>query len=509
MRSARIQDVLILGGGSAGWLAAALLAAERGQGEDALRITLVESPNTPPIGVGEGTWPTMRDTLRRIGLSERDLLRHADAAFKQGSRFVGWRNGQDVYHHPFSLPQGHGELPLVAAWAAATPRGDFAAAVGPQPAVCLAARAPKQSSTPDYAAVLNYGYHFDAGRFVPLLQRHAVQHLGVQHRVAHVQRVERHADGDIAALHTEAGERLAADLFIDCSGLQARLIGQELGVPWVSQRGVLFNDRALAVQMPHADPQGPLASQTLATAHSQGWIWEIGLPTRRGVGCVFASDFASEAQAHDALQTYLAPQGGGSAEPRLIRFDPGHRARFWERNCLAVGLAGGFIEPLEASALALIELSVQQLCDDFPVERAAMHTVVRRMNDTLDYRWGRLVEFLKLHYVLSERDDSAYWRAHLDPASCPDRLREQLRLWAHRPPSRRDLPMAEELFPSASYQYVLYGMGFASAEMGGPARPDELRAAQALLAEQPARTQRLLAALPDHRRLLQELTQEP
>lgn len=509
----RLRDVVVLGGGSAGWLVAGLLAAEHGGPQGQLRITLIESSDVPTIGVGEGTWPSMRDTLRRIGLSEHEFIRRCQVSFKQGSRFDGWARGMpgsegDRYYHPFMLPVGHGDVGLVQPWLAAHGQRPFADVVSPSVQVCEAGRAPKQTQTPEFAAVANYAYHFDAGLFGQMLREHAVQRLGVHHVIAHVDAVLSHENGDIAALQTREHGPLAADLFIDCSGLTSRLIGQHFGVPLKSERDVLFNDAAMPVQVPYAQPDAPLASVTVATAWAKGWIWDIGLPSRRGVGVVYSRAHASDDEAHAALQAYLDATGapGAPAErpaPRTLRFDPGYRQQFWVRNCVAIGLSAGFIEPLEASALALVELSAQRLCDELPMTRASMDAVARRFNDDFTYRWARVIDFLKLHYALSQREDSDYWRAHRDPATWPERLRELLPMWRLRAPARHDFGRIDEVFPSASYQYVLYGMGFRpDAE---PLAPAKLQAAQAAFDEAARQARRLLGGLPGHRSLIEHI----
>lgn len=502
----RVSRVAVLGGGSAGWLVAGLLAAEHPD----LHITLIESSELPAIGVGEGTWPSMRDTLRRIGLSEPVFVRRCQATFKQGSRFDGWMHGGsgtagDRYYHPFMLPVGHGDVELVSAWLATQPERAFAEVVSPSVQVCEAGRAPKQDQTPAFGAVANYAYHFDAGLFSQLLREHAVEQLKVHHVVDHVDAIVSHENGDIAALQTRSHGPLTADLFVDCSGLTARLIGQHFGVPLKSEREVLFNDAALAVPVPHAQPDAPLAPCTIATAWSKGWIWDIGLPHRRGVGCVFSRAHASENEAQAALQAYLDATGAPAerAAPRLIRFDPGYRQQFWVRNCVAIGLASGFIEPLEASALALVELSAQRLCAELPMSRNTMDSAARRFNEDFGYRWARVIDFLKLHYLLSQRDDSDYWRAHRDPASWPERLRELLPLWRLRPPARHDFGRIDEVFPDASYHYVLYGMGFRP-DARAPASAT-LRAAQACFEEASRQARRYVAGLPGHRSLIEHL----
>ena len=501
--SDRLRKVVVLGGGSAGWLVAGLLAAEHPD----LHITLIESSDVPIIGVGEGSWPSMRDTLRRIGLSEVDFIRQCQVSFKQGSRFDSWMHGAlgaqgDRYYHPFMLPVGQGDADLVQAWLATQTERPFADLVSPSVQVCEAGRAPKQVQTPDFGAVANYAYHFDAGRFGQMLREHACQKLGVHHVVDHVDAVLCHENGDIAALKTREHGELSAELFADCSGLASRLIGQHFQVPLKSEREVLFNDAALPVQVPYARTDAPLATCTIATAWAKGWIWDIGLPTRRGVGCVFSRTHASEEEARDALHAYLNATGAPAERPtpRLIRFDPGYRQQFWVRNCVAIGLSSGFIEPLEASALALVELSVQRLCDELPMSRDTMDAVARRFNDDFTYRWARVIDFLKLHYALTRRDDSDYWRSHRDPATWPERLREVLPMWRLRPPARHDFGRIDEVFPAASYHYVLYGMGFRPDAI--PLSAAKLQEAQACFDEAARQARRFITGLPGHRSLI-------
>jgi len=313
-------------------------------------------------------------------------------------------------------------------------------------------------------------------------------------------------DGDIAAVRTRDTGRIAGDLFIDCSGVAALLIGGAYGVDFIDRSGELFNDRALAVQVPVA-PGSAIASQTNATAHAAGWIWDIGLPTRRGIGYVYSSAHSADDSAEVELRNYIAQTGGpkGCGSPRKLSFNPGYRETFWHRNCVAIGLSAGFIEPLEASALALVELSANMLSDELPATRDAMDIAARRFNDAFIYRWERVIDFLKLHYVLSTRTDSAFWRDNVRPESIPDRLSEQLALWRHQPPSRYDFHRVEEVFPSASYQYVLYGMGFRPEPRATARRADDADRADVYFREAAALTSKMLPALPTNRELIRHV----
>ena len=498
-----VERIVIAGGGTAGWLSACRLAAWSAAEDRAIRITLIEAPDIPTVGVGEGTWPTMRETLAEIGIDEAEFLAAADASFKQGSRFDGWRNGgaEDHYFHPFTPPpQVRDPRQLLAAWKAQQDRA-FASVMTAQDTVAAASLAPRQRAMPPYAGALNYAYHLDAGRFVALLRRHATQRLGVTHLGERIVSVEANEAGAIAAIATASGERVEGDLFIDCTGHAALLIQGHCDSEWVDRSAQLFNDRALVAQVP-VEPESRIASQTIAAAHRAGWIWDIGLPGRRGIGCVYASSFLDDSQAEQIFAQYIAANvpGAGAVHPRRLIFPTGHRERLWVGNCIAIGLSAGFVEPLEASAIVLAELSLRALIDNFPSDAAVMSVVAERFNALFATRWDRIVEFLKLHYVLSQRDEP-YWRAHRDSATFPERLAGLLELWKQQPPSAYDLPLAEEIFPAASYQYVYYGMGGQA-----PARlPEPSDSLLGQLDQVTQRSRSLLSALPTNRAYLDGL----
>lgn len=506
-----ITNVVVVGGGSAGWLTAALVAAEHDAAlPGGLQVTLLESPDVPSVGVGEGTWPTMRDTLRRVGVSESAFVRECDAAFKQGSKFLRWTDGGDgdAYHHPFVLPQGFPEANLVAGWME-HPGARFADLVCFQPHLCEAGKAPKQFATPEFAAVANYAYHLDAAKLGAFLRSHCTTRLGVRHVQDHVTAIECREDGDIAALRTRDHGAIAGDLFVDCTGLRALLLEGHYGIRAESVRDTLFNDRALAMQVPYATPDAPVACQTLSTAQANGWVWDIGLQSRRGIGLVYSSAHGTEEDAEQALRAYIRANGGDDTglAPVRLAFEPRFRRRSWHRNCVAVGLSAGFVEPLEASSLVLVELAATMLADQMPATRADMDGVAARFNDAFAYRFERVVDFLKLHYALSRRDDSDYWRDHRRPESIPERLRELLDHWRHQPPSRYELHRVDEVFPSASYQYILYGMDFRPEPRATRRRFDDARRAQERFAEVAELTRRMLPALPGHRALLDHVRQ--
>lgn len=449
----------------------------------------------------------MRETLRRMGISESEFIRECDASFKQASKFVGWVSGEpdDHYYHPFSPPQGYGDINLVSAWTELDSAPRFADVVSFQPHLCEGGRAPKQIVTPEFGAVANYAYHLDAGKFGAFMRKFCVERLGVKHRLTHVDGIDTTEKGDIAALRT-GDERIEGDLFIDCTGFSSILMARHFDIPRVDTTDVLFCDTALAVQVPYPEPDTPITSHTVSTAREAGWIWDIGLPTRRGVGYVYSSAHTSAERAEHVLLEYLGKQATPlPADPRKIPINPGHLKTFWRRNCVAVGISAGFIEPLEASALALIEMSAQMIADELPATRELMDVAADRFNERFLYRWDRIVDFLKLHYLLSRREDSEFWIDNRRPETVPDRLMELLELWRYRPPGRRDFPQIEEIFPAASYQYVLYGMGFRPDPSAHERRLDNRQFAHGCFRESQQLTGKYLRGLPSNRELIRHV----
>ncbi|GAA6138797.1 tryptophan 7-halogenase [Arenicella sp. 4NH20-0111] len=463
-----MKHIVIVGGGSAGWLTAGILASKyllAGSDPDAelgIQITLIESPDVPTVGVGEGTWPSMRTTLKDMGISETEFIRACDVSLKQGTRFEGWHTrSADHYYHPFSLPEGYHQTNLADWVAELMPDQTFENAVCAQALVCERGLSAKSITTPEYAFNLNYGYHLDAGKFAQFLRQHCTSKLGVDYVQDHVLSVNEDADGSIKSLLIEKGGQLAGDLFIDCTGFSAKLIHEHYQVPYKSLVGVLNNDSALAVQVPYREGQ-EIASATHSTAQESGWVWDIGLSSRRGIGYVYASEHSTDEQAYDVLNRYVSKNCGDalakSIEPRRLSFSPKYLEKFWYKNCVAIGLSAGFVEPLEASALVLIETSAKAIVDLLPMGSKSLESAANRFNQKMDYHWLQIVDFLKLHYVLSERDEP-YWRESRNPDSIPDSLTDYLNVWKYRSPWHQDAPRIDELFSSASFQFVLYGMG--------------------------------------------------
>lgn len=499
-----VKDIIVVGGGTAGWLAASIIAAEHNRNKhpdpsNMPQVTLIESSDIPTVGVGEGTWPTMKMTLKKIGIKESDLFKQCHAVFKQGGKFVNWvKQENDFYYHPFTVPLGYGRIDLAPY---VNDIEDYAIETNFQHHVCEANLAPRTLSEGEYNGQCNYAYHLDAGAFADLLKHHGKNALGINHVIGTVADVELAMNGDIAAVHLADGNIVKGDLFIDCTGFKSLLLGRALGIKFKSMQQYLFNDSALALHVPYADKGDEIASHTIATAQNAGWIWDIGLTSRRGVGHVYSSEFLTDDEACENLRKYLGPQGK-DIEPRKINFNSGHREKFWHKNCVAIGMSGGFVEPLEATAIMLIEISAKYVAENLPPQRALMDITSQRYNQQMDYRWSRIIDFLKLHYMLTKRPEP-YWQAHTKAESIPESLQQDLAMWSYRGPIHSDFESAVELFPAASYQYVLYGMGFKPDFTQQQYRYDQTQQADLIKQKNQQITQQMLQKLPPHRAFIE------
>jgi glycine/D-amino acid oxidase-like deaminating enzyme len=508
-----MRSILIIGGGTAGWLTAAYLARFLDLADHPHRqITLLESPEIGTIGVGEGAFPTMRSTLRFLGIDETRFIRETSATFKQGVCFTDWlhapQDGQrHRYFHPFEAPLYADAPGLVPHWLRQdkATRPPFAEAMTIQNRVAEARRAPKGPDEEAFTGPLSYAYHFDAGQLGRLLAERAVE-LGVRHVKDRLEDVVLDAAGRIDHVVSREHGPLRADLYIDCSGFRAELIGRALGVPFRSARPYLFTDRALACKLPYDRPDAPLPSFTIAAAHEAGWTWDISLAGMRGLGCVYSSDHMDDARAAATLRAYAGDRID-EVETRLLSFEPGYRERQWVGNCVAVGLSAGFLEPLESTGVVLIEAAVAMIAELFP-HHGPIDAPASRFNTLMTARFDNIVSFLKLHYCLSRREEP-FWRDNVDPASIPDRLKELLDQWRHRPPNRYDFILDLESFAFFNYQYILYGMEFATDLPSEATDLAAMRAAEKLLLKIRRYGERAADDLPSHRQLIDRINGQP
>ncbi len=503
------KKVVIVGGGTAGWIVAAYLAKvlshELPKG---IAITLIEAPDIGIIGVGEGTFPSIRKTFSRIELDEDSLVREASATFKQGIRFVNWRgarngSGEDSYFHPFQISSQHTSFDLLPYWLLGVAgNATWESVSNIQQRVVEGRRAPKLISQPGHGGPLNYAYHFDAVELAKLLRRKAIA-FGVTHIEDRVEQVVVGENGFIERLTTGRHGDQTADLYIDCTGFRAQLIGQALGVPFNSFRSQIFADRAVAVQVPYDQPGQAIESQTIATAQESGWTWDIGLTGRRGVGYVYSSDHTSDDRAEQVLRAHIGPAAKG-LDVRFLNFEAGCRRTQWKNNCVAIGLSSGFIEPLEATGIGFAEIAALILSNLFPWA-GDYDVCAEQFNRFMTRRYDHVVDFIKMHYCLTRRTDSDFWRDNVRPETIPDSLQARLERWRYRPPSFLDMDPSHDIFTEASWQCVLYGMGFKTdigAQAGVYRYYDEARAHFAEIARQ---GNNALSVLPEHRNLIEQV----
>lgn len=504
-----MRSILIIGGGTAGWLTAAYLAKFLDLADHPhLEITLMESPEIGPIGVGEGAFPTMRTTLQFLGIDEARFIRATSATFKQGVRFTDWLHAPEQerhhhYFHPFEAPLYADAASLVPYWLLQDEesRPPFAEAMTIQNRVAEARRAPKGPAEGAFAGPLSYAYHFDAGLLGQLLAERAVE-LGVRHVRDRLEDVVLDAAGAIDHIISREHGSLKSDLYIDCSGFRAELIGRALGARFKSARQYLFTNRALACKIPYDQPDAPLPSFTIAAAHEAGWTWDIGLAGARGVGCVYSSDHMDDAGAAATLRAYVGDRVD-EVQTRELSFEPGYREQQWVKNCVAVGLSAGFLEPLESTGVVLIEAAVAMIAELLP-QHGPIDAPAKRFNALMTARFDNIVTFLKLHYCLSRREEP-FWRDNIDPRSIPDRLQDLLEQWRHRPPNRYDFILDLESFAFFNYQYILYGMEFSTKLPGGYSGFPNGRSAEKILRRIQKFGEQATEDLPSHRELIDQI----
>lgn len=455
-----IKRIAIIGGGTAGWLAANHLGFEL-KAESDIEITVIESADIPTIGVGEGTVPYIKKSLEKFNISEAELIATCDVTFKQGIKFVEWLSPSvhgkgHYYYHPFESPFPSG-CDVTPYWLMTRKEIDFHW-VTEQTGVCDAMKSPKKISSLPYQGELGYAYHFDAVKFAQLLAKNAIKRFSIKHQRITIVDAIKMDDGSIDSLVDSEGALHEFDFYIDCSGFSSLLIDKALSVPFVDKKSCILTDTALAFQLP-TNENIEIPPFTIATAHKAGWIWDIALPHRRGAGFVYSSMCMNETEAVDEFSKYL----GVSAEqfsPRKIPMKVGYRQEFWHKNCVAIGLAQGFIEPLEATSILISDFSAEYLARNFPRTCDDMTMLAKRYNKTLTYSWERVIDFVKLHYCVSDRNDSEFWIENTKPESCSDLLRERLELWNAYPPKKSDFFSHFEVFNVENYLYVLYGMKY-------------------------------------------------
>lgn len=444
MNSTAIKKVVIAGGGTAGWMVAAVLSKAMGKKLD---ITLVESEEIGTVGVGEATIPTMQSFHKLLGLDEATFMRETSATFKLAIQFEHWGQRGETYIHSFGQT---GQESWAADFQHFWLRGLQLGHRAPFGDYCLelqAARAGKFAITENPR--LNYAYHLDAGRYAKLLRTFS-ESYGATRAEGKIAEVITNTDnGFIRSLRLESGQIVDGDLFIDCTGFRGLLIEQTLHTGYEDWSHWLPCDSALAVQTESVIAPPPY---TRAIAHEFGWQWRIPLQHRVGNGIVYSSLFASDEQARQCLLGNL--EGKTLIEPRLIKFTTGRRCKTWNKNCVAVGLASGFIEPLESTSIHMIMSSILRLVKSFPHQQ--IHQVdVDEYNKQSQREAERIRDFIILHYHVTRRNDSEFWN-YCRTMPIPDSLAHRIQLFSE---TGRIFRAEEELFRIDSWAQVMIGQG--------------------------------------------------
>ena len=444
-----------MGGGSAGWMAAAALAKLL---DGSRSIRLIESEQIGTVGVGEATIPQMRLFNSALGLDEAEFVRQTQGSFKLGIEFVNWGAVGERYLHAFgNVGQDLGLLPFHQYWLKMRGLGQ-GEDLTPYSLSAVAARAGKfspQAPAPGLAPAaapmpVAYAYHFDAGLYARYLRGFS-EALGVRRTEGKIARVEqRDGDGFISALLMEDGERIEGDLFIDCSGFRGLLIEETLKTGYEDWSHWLPCDRALAVPTDNAGL--PALPYTRSTAHQAGWQWRIPLQHRTGNGHVFASKFISEDEACAVLLANL--DGQALAEPKPLRFVTGKRRKLWNKNVVAMGLASGFLEPLESTSIYMVQSSISRLLQFFP-DRAFNQVEIDAYNAQADEEFARVRDFIILHYCQTSRVDSPFWR-HCRSMELPADLSAKMALFRA---SGRLFRSPQDIFTETSWLQVMVGQG--------------------------------------------------
>ncbi len=446
----RPLNIVIVGGGTSGWMCAAAFVARLDPSR--ATVTLIESDEIGTVGVGEATLPQMKDFNDFVGIDEAEFMAATQATFKLGIEFVGWGGEDDRYIHPFgAFGKPMGDTEFFDYWLRA--HGLGVASDLSDYCVPIVACATNRFMRPVDGAVgvqsaFSYAYHIDAFLYARYLRGWA-EPRGLTRVEGRIVDVERDGEsGAIASLSLQSGARITGDLFVDCSGFRSLLLGETLGSRFESWKHWLPCDRAVAVP---CDRVGDLTPYTRSTARAAGWQWRIPLQHRTGNGYVYSSAHIDDGAAADTLLANL--DGAAQAEPRKLRFEAGKRAQSWVGNCVGIGLAGGFLEPLESTSIYLVQMGIAFLLTLLPDNSGIEPALMREFNRTMDIEYDRIRDFLILHYHANQRTDSDLWR-HCRDMTLPDSLIDRIERFRHRGHIHN---YRDGLFGPPSWQAVFIG----------------------------------------------------
>ena len=447
-----IKNIVIVGGGTAGWMAAA--AISKTVGCQTVNVTLVESEEIGTVGVGEATIPMISLFNNVLGLDENEFVRETNGTFKLGIEFVDWRKPGHSYFHPFGLlgvdMDGISFMHYWLRWKKAGGNLDYAKFnAETEAAAALKFMRTNHESGPMLMPKINYAFQFDAGLYAAFLRRYS-EKRGVERKEGKIVDIKQDATtGHLDCVVLQNGETIRGDFFIDCSGFRGLLIEQVLQAGYHDWSHWLPVNRAVAVPCESA---GKLLPYTRSTAREFGWQWRIPLQHRTGNGYVYCDQYISDDEAASQLLAHL--DGRAQSEPKTLRFLTGMRKKCWIKNCLAIGLAGGFLEPLESTSIHLTQVAISKLLAMFPRDEFN-EALIKRFNEEMETEYDTVKDFLIAHYKVTEREDTPFWQ-YVKNMSIPDSLQERLNIFKKR---GEVLARQTELFKEVNWFVVLVGQG--------------------------------------------------
>ncbi len=475
--SQQIRNIVIVGGGSAGWMTASYLSKALDKN---VQISLVESSNITTIGVGEATFSTIKLFFDFLGLQEREWMPKCNASYKLAIKFVNWNAQGRNFYHPFQRYEKVEGFDI-AEWWLKMKRGEepFDYSCFLIPSLCDNQRSPRyfdgrvfddkvqdlffRESMPnknvlaDHKVQIPYAYHFDANLLARFLKDYAKQR-GVKQIIDDVVDVKLSENGSIDCIITKEHGNISADLFIDCTGFRGLLINKALGEPFISFSESLLCDRAIAMQVPTDIKKDGINPYTTATALSSGWVWNIPLYGRIGTGYVYCSEFLSEEKAEQEFRQHLGSVAQ-NCKASHIKIRVGRNRNSWVKNCVAIGLSSGFVEPLESTGIFFIQHGIEELITHFP-DKTFNQELIKSYNKTIAECIDGVRDFLTLHYYGSDRADTPFWKATKHEIVVPEELREKLKLWKTRLPNSKNINPNYHGFESYSYSVMLLGLNY-------------------------------------------------
>ena len=510
-----ISNVTIVGGGTAGWLTALLIESylkRTAKDGTATSVTLIESPDVPSVGVGEATVPGMPRTLEMADVSEREFFKTCNASFKLGVLFANWnhdKSGKPIdFVNAFARPQpiagidaahyflehGAKDLKYSQIYSAALELAN-------------AHKGPRPLGEKPFVNKIGHAYHLDAGKFAGMLQK-ICTNRGVRHIRENVVNVEQDERGYVTTLQLHESGHHPVELIIDCTGFRGVIINEVMKEPFINYNNYQANDRAMAVQIPHPDPS-KIPSLTRSYALGAGWVWRVPLFNRIGTGYVFSSSHRTDEEARDEFVAHLGDTWNG-VEPRVIPMRVGRNRNAWVKNVVAVGLSGGFIEPLESTAIHMIDTAVRWLTTYFPDSDFA-DPLRNRFNKLMGNLYDEIRDFIVLHYALGNRTDSQYWIDARTELEVPDSLATNLELWRHTLPGAYDLDF-DSFFSVGVYHSVLMGKRVYETDYASPTMKRRQGVSSDVWAKYLKHVRgnidQIVGHMADHRTLLSELRGE-